>query len=106
MEEEFELIEGKLELKKNDGGHRHYIKVNGQDHDICCGSYMEIQLGKYEEDRKTGQERLVPGEWIKGRYEACLGQPVKAYFIAGYICPSGDQATITIPLGTRVRVKK
>jgi hypothetical protein len=85
---EEELIASKLQLKKNGGGYRHYIKDGHDDHDICYGAYMEVKLI----DNHLG-------EWIKGRYVAYLREPVEAYLISGY-------AQVPIPLGTMVRVRK
>jgi hypothetical protein len=49
-----EAVEGKLQLKRDSGGWRHYIDVDGQHRDIHCGSYMEVNLGEYEEPSGWG----------------------------------------------------
>jgi hypothetical protein len=106
MDEECELIEGKLQLKKDAGGWRHYIEIDGKHRDICCGNKMAIQMGMYEEGRDTGKERFIRGEWLKGRYEARLTEPIEAYLVIGDLYPSGQQVEITVPLGTMVMVKR
>jgi hypothetical protein len=95
VEEEHELIASKLQLKKNGGGYRHYIKAGKNDQDICCGAIIEVKL---TDDHLGG--------WLTGRYEARLTEPVEAYLAIGDFFPSGRQAMITIPLGTMVRVRK
>jgi hypothetical protein len=101
-----ELIEGKLHLKRTDCGWRHYIRVGPDDRDIHCGAYMEVQLGEYEE----AGGRLKSDRWLPGRYEAALigdtMAKIKAWLEIGTLYPVGDSASIKIPLGTMVRVRK
>ncbi len=99
---EDKMIEGKLYVKHDEGGWRHYIQDCGQDHNIAVGSYMEVQLGWWQDDGHSTQ--VFHGEWLRGHYEAYLtGEPIKAYLSIGTF-PDGRQAMITIPLGTMVRV--
>jgi|GEM_PF-2246943 hypothetical protein len=99
-----ELIEGKLHLKHTDCGWRHYIKVGQDDRDIHCGAYMEVCLGEYREDGSVRQDR-----WLTGRYEGTLWEDAQSKIKARLevtLYPVGDSASIKIPLGTMVRVRK
>jgi hypothetical protein len=95
VEDERELIEGRLQLKETLGGWRHYIKDGQDDRDIHCGAYMEVKLaeGVYGLDG-----------WIKGRYEARLDEPVKAWLFIE--TAGGEPVSFTIPPRALVRVRK
>jgi len=103
MDEEYELVEGKLHLKHTDGGWRHYIRVGQDDRDIHCGAYMEVCLGEYRDDGSIRRDR-----WLTGRYEASLiGEmsQVKAR-LEITLYPIGDAISVNLPVGALVRVKK
>lgn len=97
-------MEGILKLKKDSGGFRHYIELpDGRQKDIHCGRILEIQLGKWVEI--PNGEKLVPDQWLTGRYEAdlCSDKPT-AYLYLGYAMPCGIPLACVIPLDIRVRI--
>lgn len=96
---------GKLKIKVNDGGNRHYIALpDGSHDDIRCGSMIDVQLGKWVEDGDG--EKLVPSGWLRGRYESDLiSEHPKARLIIGDFYPYNDErvAQLFLPLGVNVR---
>ncbi len=101
-----EIIEGSLQLKKDSGGYRHFVMDGREQHDILCGTHMDVQLAiRKDDDQKSW---LEPGPWLKGRYEASLEEPVKAYLHLGEYWPGTVRncPVLTLPLGVMVRVRK
>jgi hypothetical protein len=108
MEDDIELIEGKLALKLDAraGIWRHCIQLaDGTDQDIHYTDQMQICMGAYDNDA------FKQGEWLTGRYEATLGwarprpEEARAALVIGEFYPDGREIRIEIPLNALIRVK-
>jgi hypothetical protein len=85
--------EGYLQLRKADRWY-HFIKNGDNEWEIPCGAEIDVKL-------------IQPGlwtMWLPGRYEARLTEPVEAYMTIGEFHPGCQQARITVPLGTMIRI--